>query len=247
MLRNISFIFIISLIIFNCEGSKSKKDNGAALALLLLQGGASCTSSSTTAIANPGNVSSPARTNYDVSGCNQSSLSSIGFSGQNVTAGLTGTSTTSVIASTGNVLSADDVNIEVTFTLNSSNAYLDVVGRSTGSPSSLSGPKVRITSSTVQAGGTSGNLSNLGGGILSTPVGQSKTYCIDIHQETDAHIILFPSSCATVAQKGAPYSYDAEVATTFPGRGLGFVLNGVTITNFKVGTKIATGGKISEK
>ncbi|MBE7410918.1 MAG: hypothetical protein L6Q54_04385 [Leptospiraceae bacterium] len=245
MLRNI-FYYLLVVLFVNCEGVKSKQNNSAAIVLLLLQGGASCISSSVAPISNPGNVSSPTRTNYEVSGCSQNSLSSIGFSGENVSPGLTGTSNSSRISSNGNVLMGNDVNIEVTFILNSQNSYLDVVGRAYGSPSALSGPKVRFTNSTAQAFGTSGSSSNLGSGVLSTPVGQKTTYCIEFHEETDAHIILFPSSCSTVVSKGSPYSYDAEVSTTFPGRGLGFILNGVTLTNFKVGTKIASSGSIQE-
>ncbi len=242
-MKNIFILSILSLLLFNCEGSRSKnKSNAGALALLLIQG--PCTSSSTTAIANPGKVDSASRTNYEVAGCSESNLSSIGFSGQNVVKGLTGTSTNSIISSTGSVLASDDLNVEVTFTLNSDSSYLDIVGRATGLPSALTGTKVRITPTTLSAIGATGETKTLGSGALNTSVSKSMTYCMEFHQEAEAHIIFFPTSCASVTSKGAPYSYDAEVATTFAGRGLGFVLNNATITNFKVGTKIATGGKL---
>ncbi len=238
-----------------------KEDNTGTLAALFLATrnqasiASNCTQASTVAISNPGKVTTATRTDYVVSGCSSSNLFSIGFlSDASVTSGMTGTSTSSRIVSVGDIFGGTDAdrNIEVTFRLNSATSSLDVVTRATGlGVASFDGSTVRITPSDIvfRNSGASSTITIPGNGtVIASAVGTTFTYCIDAHLESgSSHLIVWNKACSalTTAERGA-YPKDAEPITTSGGNRLGFILNNVTITNFKIGTKIATSGRFLE-
>jgi hypothetical protein len=257
-----NFYLTILILFIGCElinPPKEPNNNSAIVALLLASRNqavaSNCTQASTTAISNPGKVSTASRTDYVVSGCSSTNLSSIGFSGDSsVTSGMTGISTLSRILSNGDIFGGTDAdrNIEITFRLNSSTSYLDIVTRASGSTaSSFDGSTIRITPSDVvfrNSGAATSTTTPGNGTAIASAVGTTLTYCLDAHLESGAsHLIVWSKSCTslTTAERGS-YPKDAEPITSSGGNKLGFILNGATITNFKVGTKIGTAGRILE-
>ena len=243
------FITLIAFVFISCE--EKKKDNTAASAVeYLLRPSVVCASSSTTTISNSELGTTPAMaTQYNISGCDSNSLFSLGFSSQNITTGITGTSAESKIAANGDLFSSNDVNIEVTFSLNNASGYLEVIGQGSGSAATIDGPAIRINPATIQARGTAGS----GGTLLdltnqSTSVGQTFTYCLEFHNETsDLHAIFWSSACTSVsAIERGTYTKEVEVTSTFPGKRIGFILNNVTLQSFTVRTKIGTAVNLLE-
>ncbi len=245
MSKNISIIilFIVTISFINCE--EKKKDNiaAAAAAFLLTRGSSSggCASASTTAISNSAlSGTTPTATQYSISGCDANSLSTIGFSSQSISTGVTGTSANSKLVSNGDLFSGSDVNIEVTFSLTNSSGYLEVIGQGSGTAATVDGPAVRINSSTTQARGTgSSTLTTINS--QSTSVGSTVTYCIDFHNESpNLHTVFWPTACTAIstADRNSYTSREASVTSTFPGKRVGFILNNATLQSFTVRTRI---------
>ncbi len=245
MSKNITIILSIFITLFFISCEEKKKDNtpAAAAAFLLARSSSAggCASGSTTAIANSnlGSTSASA-TQYSISGCDSNTLSSLGFSSQNITTGVTGTSINSKIAANGDLFSASDVNIEVTFKLDNASGYLEVIGQGSGTASTIDGPAIRINSSTTQARGTgSSTLSNLTS--QTTTVGQTVTYCLEFHNESPSlHAVFWSTACTSVstADKSNYSGREATLTSTFPGKRIGFILNNATLQSFTVRTKI---------
>ena len=260
-MKKILILILIQSLYIGCDVlNPPKKDNNAELAAALVAlnasratGASSCTSASTTAITNPGKVTTPSRTDYVVSGCSSSNLSSIGFSGENITAGMSGSSASSRILSNSDFFSGtdSDKSIEVTFVLNNSSSTLDIVTRASGTAaSSFNGCTIRIAPSNItflSAGGSSSPTTVAGNGsAITSAVGTSLTYCFDAHLESGGcHLIAWNKSCSslTSAERGT-YPRDAEPVVNSGGTRLGFILNGVTITNMKIGTKVGSAGRL---
>ncbi len=246
MSKNITIILSLFISLFFASCEEKKKDNsGAAAAAFLLTRGSSatggCASASTTAISNSSlSGTTPTATQYSITGCDTNSLSSIGFSSQSISTGLTGTSANSRILSNGDLFSGSDVNIEVTFKLNDASGYLEVIGHGSGTAASLDGTGVRINSSSTQArGGGSSTLTTINS--QSTSVGATVTYCLDFHNESpNFHTVFWPSACTAVstADRNNYTSREASVNSTFPGKRVGFILNNATLQSFTVRTKI---------
>lgn len=251
MFKYITILLISTqtLFLFNCE--EKKKDNTTAQAALLLLNRSSvssgCASASTTAISNSAlSGTTPTATQYAISGCDANSLSSVGLSSQNITSGVTGTSTNSKLVSNGDLYSGSDVNIEVTFSLTSASGYLEVIGQGSGTAATIDGPAVRINASTTQARGTgSSTLSTITN--QSTTVGTTVTYCIDFHNESpNFHTVFWPSACTAVstADRNNYTGREATVASSFPGKRVGFILNNAVLQSFTVRTKIGIAGNL---
>jgi hypothetical protein len=246
MSKNITIILYLFISLFFASCEEKKKDNsGATAAAFLLTRGSSatggCASASTTAISNSSlSGTTPTATQYSITGCDTNSLSSIGFSSQSISTGLTGTSANSRILSNGDLFSGSDVNIEVTFKLNDASGYLEVIGHGSGTAASLDGTGVRINSSSTQArGGGSSTLTTINS--QSTSVGATVTYCLDFHNESpNFHTVFWPSACTAVstADRNNYTSREASVNSTFPGKRVGFILNNATLQSFTVRTKI---------
>ncbi|MCB1178533.1 MAG: hypothetical protein KDK36_13185 [Leptospiraceae bacterium] len=224
---------IILLFFYNCselftksDNSEEQRNNAILGYLVISQGG--CTSQSAASIG------STQRTEYTFTGsnCNTSSLPAIGFTGENVSPGLIGTSTASKLASSGSfTLSGEKkMNIEVTYTINSSSGYLDVVGNASVSGSTATGPTFRIKSSTISIITSGGVETAIGtGSPPSSPVGTEKTICLEFHEENGAHMFGWNSACSAISNRSS-YDFDQEaVSTTNPGSSIGFILNNVTL------------------
>jgi len=232
---------VITSFFISCE--EKKKDNTAATAgafLLTRSTTSGCASGSSTAISNSTLTGAATATQYSISGCDVTSLSALGFSSQNITTGVTGTSALSKIAANGDLFSGNDVNIEVTFSLTNTSGYLEVIGQGSGNASTIDGPTIRINSSNTQVRGTgSSTLSNLTS--QPTTVGQTVTYCLEFHNESpNLHVVFWPTACTAVstADRNDYSGKEASLASSFPGKRIGFILNNATLTSFTVRTKI---------
>ena len=233
---------LITSFFISCE--EKKKDNTAATAgaFLLTRSTATggCASGSSTAISNSTLTGAATATQYSISGCDTTSFSGLGFSSQNITSGVTGTSALSRIAANGDLFSGNDVNIEVTFSLTNASGYLEVIGQGSGNAATIDGPAIRINPSNTQVRGTgSSTLSNLTS--QSTTVGQTVTYCLEFHNESpNLHVVFWPTACTAVstADRNDYNGKEASLASSFPGKRIGFILNNATLTSFTVRTKI---------
>ena len=251
MSKNITIILYLFISLFFASCEEKKKDNsGATAAAFLLTRGSSatggCASASTTAISNSSlSGTTPTATQYSITGCDTNSLSSIGFSSQSISTGLTGTSASRIL-SNGDLFSGSDVNIEVTFKLNDASGYLEVIGHGSGTAASLDGTGVRINTSSTQArGGGSSALTTING--QSTSVGTTVTYCLDFHNESpNFHTVFWPTACTSVstADRNNYTSREASVTSTFPGKRVGFILNNATLQSFTVRTKIGVAANL---
>lgn len=246
----ISIIIALNILITGCE-EKKKDSTPSAAALFLLSRGStgSCASGATTSISNTAlGTTSASATQYTISGCDTNSLNALGFSSQNISTGATGTSVNSKIAANGDLFSAGDVNIEITFSLNSANAYLEVIGQGSGNAANIDGPAIRINPTNTQARGTGrATLANITS--TTTSVGQTVTYCLDFHNESPSfHAVVWASSCTSVSttDRNNYTGREATVPSTFPGKRIGFILNNATLTSFTVRTKVGTAVNLLE-
>ncbi len=230
--------------LFNKSSSDDSQRNAAAAFLVLSQSGG-CTQSSVNTIG------STTRTEYNFSGANcATGLAAIGFVGENLSAGLTGSSTSSRVASLTSFATSGEkkMNIEVTYTINNSSGYLDVIGNASVAGTVATGPAFRIKSNTIGIVSSLGVESAIGTGTVpSSPVGTEKTICLEIHEENGAHMFGWNSACASVANR-ATYDFDQEsVVTTNPGSQVGFVLNNATLKKIIVSRgAIGSSGQILE-
>lgn len=170
-----------------------------------------------------------------------------------VTKGATGTTGTSVLFTNNDVMLATNkggTNIEVSFTLNSSTSSLDVIAYGTGNP--LSGPTYRlIAGAQTQYKNAAGVFGNTGkGGSVVAPIpaaGSSYTFCLDFQSTPGGSRFLngFNKPCSelTETERGSMSYYPIMQMMNVPvytgGNRLGFVLNGVTITSFTVGSIVS--------
>jgi hypothetical protein len=236
------------------EPPSKKNNNEALIGSFLINGNQSalsgCTQTSTSAIPNTA-ISSASRTDYNVTGCNTNNLSSIGFSGDaSIVSGMSGTSPSSRILSIGDLFTgtgaSGDRSIEVTFSLLNSSSYFEIVTRASGTLASFDGSSLRITPTGVLIRNTgSTNTASIGGTITAPGTTTIRTFCLDAHKEASGdHFIFWPTACALVTQKTPAFTNDTENVTAGQGNKLGFILNGATVTNFKVGTRVAISGNL---
>ncbi len=225
-----------------CAESK-KTDNSPALAALTIANLNSCGTTAKTVTS----IGATSRTEYDFTNCNNPTALT-GFSVQNISAGLTGTSDQSKLASTGTFGSVDKkINIEVTYTLTSSTSILDVIALGGGTGTSLSGPGFRISPTDVKYLTTAGTASAFGTGTSpSSAVGTNSTLCLEVHQEgSGSHIFGWSGACSAVANLGS-YTFDQENVTgTISDSKIGFVLNNVKLSKIIVSNgKLGTSGSL---
>ena len=239
--------FILGMI-SDCEVFKAKKksDNSSALAAAFLASQGGCTSSTASSIGGS------TRTSFNVSGTScASGLAAIGFTGEGLTAGLTGSGTGSRLASTGTFSAGGEkkMNIEVTFLLTDSSGYLDVIGNASVSGAQATGPAIRLKSSgtDVLASGSSTGSAPDSGGNTAAGTGSEKTYCLEFHEENGTHLFGWPKSCASLSdsEKGS-YTINKEGLTSAnPGSRMGFILNKAVLKSFIVTSgKIGTAGSL---
>ncbi|MCZ8157618.1 MAG: hypothetical protein O9264_15970 [Leptospira sp.] len=257
MFKKIFVITAIGLLYFNCSMAKSSENNNSSSLVALLVSASSnpgCAITSASAItSNLSQVESKARTKYTISNCDEVGFNTLDLNQTSVTKGAIGISGSSVLSTKKDVMLATSkggTNIEVTFTLNSQSSSLDVIAYGTGSP--LDGPIYRIaTGVQTQYKSTSGTFANTSkGGSVSAPIpvaGTSYTYCLDFQSTPNGSRLLngFNKPCAelTETERGSmslyPIMQMMMVPTYSGGNRLGFVLNGVTITSFTIGSIVS--------
>jgi hypothetical protein len=220
-------LFLILFGLVSCAERK-KSDNSGALALLYLS--LQCKSVSESA----SSIESTSRTQYNFSKVNVSD-NTCGFTLENITNGLTGTSADSKIGSS-RTFGSDEVNIEVTYTLNSSSGTLDVIALGSGSGTTISGPGFRISTTDVKYIKPEGTALAFGTGTSpTTTVGESKTLCLEVHSEGGgSHIFGWSGACADVSNRGTYEFEEDDVDGAVSGSKIGFVLNNATITKIIV-------------
>ena len=238
-------LILLTVSIFGgcAEKSGSNSNSTALTALLSIQNG--CNTTATT----ESSIGSTSRTQYDFSVCNNPSALT-GFTVENITSGLTGTSNQSKLASTGTFGTGEKkINVEVTYTLRSSTSTLDIIALGGGSGTSLSGPGFRISPTDVKYLTTAGTASAFGtGSSPQSQEGTSKTLCLEVHEEgSGAHIFGWSKACSslTTANLGS-YEFEQEdVAGTISDRKVGFVLNNAVLSKIIVSSgKIGTAGSL---
>ena len=221
-----------------------------------------CGITGATVISNPV-VTNPTATNFNLRNCNPNRLD--GFSINRITSsssGFVGTSTSSLLVSTGNQVGVDGLtgkrNIEVTFTVNSSSGYLEVIAYGEGTNTSFTGPSWRITTATNQFRDQNGNASSsqiayrsqdgvyrvpISGATPAAPTnpirtltsGSSRTICLDFFGSLNTLQNAWDGSCASVAtaQKNSRASYPISIDPT-----------DVNLISTSVSPLVATGTKI---
>ncbi len=235
-------ILILSIAFFDFScAEKQKSDNSSALGALSIING--CGTIATTVAS----IGSTTRTQFDFTNCNNPSALS-GFTVSNITSGLSGSSTSSKLGSTGTYgSSAFKVNIEVTYILNSSTSYLDIIAMGSGTGTELTGPGFRISPSDVKYIPTSGTPTSFGtGSSPSSTVGVSKSLCLEVHQEgSGSHIFGWDGACSLVTNRGT-YTFDQEnVVGSISDRKIGFTLNNVILSKIIVSNgELGTAGSL---
>lgn len=231
--------FLLFFLLSCAERKKSDNNQELIGALLFLQG--QCPSPTPVA-----SIGAATRVELNFAGCTSTSLNGFVTENLSLSGGIRGTGSNSRLASLG-TYGDKKVNIEVTFTLNSAGASLDVIGLGLSSSASISGPGLRISESTIVPFNHAGTTDTFTGTAPVTPLNTEKTYCLELHNESpDVHAFGWAKSCAelTDAEKGS-YPFDKEIPSSFPGKNIGFVLNNSTIKKIIVSTgNIGTSGSL---
>jgi len=242
-------ILLVTLLIFSAcaekKQSNSEKQRSQAAAIFLLSSGR-CLETSAPAI------DGKSRTQFDFTGvnCVSTTVGDIGFVQANLkdsnNNGIVGETPNSRLAAKRDFSSTGEkkVNIEVTYILNATDSYLDVIGNGSlnEATAQVTGPTFRIRPGgityLIEATGTEGNFDT--GVVPQSSVGQIKTLCLEIHQEgAGAHMFGWSKPCAEVTDR-SNYEFDQEdVLYGTKGSKLGFVLNKVTLQRV-----IVTSGKL---
>lgn len=202
-----------------------------------------CPATATTAIANSV-VANPSSTNFNLRNCSPNRID--GFSTNRITSsstGLVGTSTSSLIVSNGNQVGSEELtgkrNIEVTFTINSSSGYLEVIAYGDGTATSFSGPTWRISAASNQFKDQNGIASSSQiayksrDGVYRVPVsgatptvptnpiktvssGSSRTLCFDFFGSLSTLQLAWDGACSSVptSQKSSRANYPISIDPT---------------------------------
>ncbi|MDX1961274.1 MAG: hypothetical protein SFU98_22085 [Leptospiraceae bacterium] len=240
-------LILVALFATNCETKKSNNNNGA-IAAFLLSSQNGCSTSSAASIAGV------SRTSFSFpSNCTSAGLAAIGFTGSNLNSdskGITGTGTSSAMASLADFKPTGEKkqNIEVTFTLNASDAYLEVIGNATTIGSVASGPRFRVkpTTITILNQNASGEAT-IGKSPPAAGTGTERTYCLEIHEENGAHMFGWSKACSDLSTtERGNYEFDTDgFSSTNPGSKVGFILNKASIKSMIISSgKIGTSGAI---
>lgn len=256
-----SLLFSLLLFTFSCSeyfGRKPEKFDqnvlDAITAGISAQSASSCGRFSVAPIrGGVGSVtgnSNGTRTGFNISGCSDSnSLSSLGFPSVNVEftgSGVRGASELSRIVSTSDFTSVGGTknqSIEVTFQLDRSDGYLDVIANAAVSGTDANGPKFRITVNEIRPFNSGGTALTFTGPSPPSPVGQTKTYCFDIHDHSGGHLIGWAKACSALTDQDRSiggYGFErAGIQGNMPGSKIAFVLNGATLRTIIAGEMIA--------
>lgn len=254
----IFLIFFFFLGISNCSeyfGRKPSKVDYQLVELLLQYGSggtAGCRKFSMYPIRGGSVESNGTRQGFEVYNCrSDSDLNRLGFSTnilEYTGTGIRGAGDTSRLGSNLDFLTVGgkkQQSIEVSFILNQASSYLDVVTNAqVGANAAANGPGFRILPSTILAFNANKEPSAFTGGIApASPVGAEKTFCLELHDEGDAHVFGWSRPCGELSQSDlGNYEFEIDgLATAHPGSRVGFVLNQATLLKFVIGERIGLG------
>lgn len=183
-----------------------------------------------------------------------SDLISMGFIPNQITYtgnGIQGNTTSSRLASQIDFVTLGgrkDQVVEVTFRLDSPEGYLDVItNASVGANATANGPGFRITPERIFAFGTTVGPTGFPiGQTPSSPVGQTRTYCLEVHDEGVAHLFGWSKPCGDLSQGDRQnYEFDhRNLQSAHPGNRVGFVLNQATLFTIAIGERIGLSGQM---
>ncbi len=216
------------LLLFSACAERKQSNNSNLLGAVAIFNGCSPTTVNS--------IGGTSRTEYNLANC-LTPLGLTGFTVTNISAGFTGTSVESKMASNGTFGSIDKkTNIEVTYTLNSATSFLDVIALGSGTGSSVSGPGFRISQTDVKYIKTNGTTGTFGTGTSPVSiVGTSTTLCLEVHEEgAGSHIFGWTGACSAVSNRGAYGFEEEDVAGAISDRKIGFTLNNVTLSKIIV-------------
>lgn len=237
VMKFLQSIFVCSVLftLGNCaelfQSSKKNNNNDAILAALL-GSGATCGQSARSGAAGTG-------TRYNFFGCSGDAsavLLGFGFTAQNVTfnGGLSGTSDASTIVTRASSLSATGgekkAGIEITYVLNNASSTLKAI---LPGETNFNGPGFQINASGIQ------KLVDNVASALATPgswgssVGVEKTLCLEVHNETGAHIFGWEGSCDTV-NRGSYQFEEESVTVNVDGDRVGLRINNAVVKSMTI-------------
>lgn len=254
------FSYILTLVFFfssitNCSEYFGRKPPSVDYQLveLLLQyasGGGSpgCRKFSMDPIRGGTIESNGTRQGFEVYNCrSDSDLNRLGILANNLEysgTGIIGSGDTSRLASNIDFLTVGgkkQQSIEVSFILNQADSYLDVVTNAqAGSNAVANGPGFRIQPTKILAYNASKEHTDFTGLVPTSGIGVEKTYCLEIHDEGNAHIFGWSRPCGDLSEDNrSNYEFEIDdLATTHPGSRVGFVLHHATLLKFVIGERI---------
>lgn len=228
-------LFLVLLALGNCAelfSSKEKDNNEDLILAALLANSGTCGQSARSGAAGTG-------TRYNFFGCSgdaASTLLGLGFTAQNITfnGGLSGTSDASTLVTRASSLSSTGgdkkAGIEITYVLNNASATLKA---NLPSETSINGPGYLISDITIQK-----LVDNTASGFTKTAswsssVGVEKTLCLEVHNETGAHIFGWEGSCDAVDRKNYQFE-QSGVTVNVNGDRVGLRLNNAIVKSMTI-------------
>lgn len=255
-----AFVFAALLTTQSCGsllGNSENNDTQNLLLAALAAAGSGCAAYSDTAVTNS-LFSGGTRTLYNVSSCDASGWSNLGFSSD----GTTQVSTSSKVVA-DSPYAGYGTNIEVTFTVTSSSGTLDIMTYGTGTfpGTSTTNPTIRIvagSSCSVQwRSSSTGNLANVSTCTDATTLtaGQSYTYCIDFNRGTSSSgsytgfgnmLAVWSKACSQVSAAERDQMSDVKlmqmmnipVMNPSTSTKVGFSQSGISLQSFRIGNVV---------
>ncbi|MCW7504543.1 hypothetical protein [Leptospira paudalimensis] len=238
-------VFVVFVSLGNCAelfSSKEKDNNDVILAALLANSG-TCGQSARSGAAGNG-------TRFNFFGCSgdaTTTLLGLGFTAQNVTfnGGISGTSDASTIVTRASSLSSSGgskkAGIEVTYVLNNASSTLKAI---LPGETNFNGPGFLISATTIQKLVDNTSSAFTKSATWGTSLGIEKTLCLEVHEESGAHIFGWEGSCDSVNRSSYQFEQDS-VTVNVNGDRVGLRLNNVIVKSMTIySSVIGTSGMI---
>ncbi|MBL0954157.1 MAG: hypothetical protein IBJ01_05260 [Leptospira sp.] len=238
-------VFVVFVSLVNCAelfSSKEKDNNDVILAALLANSG-TCGQSARSGAAGNG-------TRFNFFGCSgdaTTTLLGLGFTAQNVTfnGGISGTSDASTIVTRASSLSSSGgskkAGIEVTYVLNNASSTLKAI---LPGETNFNGPGFLISATTIQKLVDNTSSAFTKSATWGTSLGIEKTLCLEVHEESGAHIFGWEGSCDSVNRSSYQFEQDSVIVNVNGDR-VGLRLNNVIVKSMTIySSVIGTSGMI---
>jgi hypothetical protein len=175
----------------------------------------------------------------------------MGFTANNIIVGTTGSSSTSLVSSDSSMVYQNGTNIEVSYVLNSASSTLDVYSYATISNGTITaGPAFRIVTGRIQYRKTDGSFTGMDTASNTTSgVGVTGTLCLDFQKSSvnsSTNMLAgWYKACSQVTNEERNSMAVIPIMQmtgipAFTGNQIGFVLNGVTLTSYTIGTVVSS-------